>query len=252
MMMLDDELRGYEAIARAACAVLADTVTSREFGMHSSADGQSWLDITIVESESTGDPRNNAELTIELRLTSVVRDSLSSRASTLSRWLESHAMRIMLDNSDLTPLWADIQGRRTEELISNLSSTPIPIFTSTTRLRRRGAFMSYPVLVDGLTVAVDGDGATGHAIGTTTAPIVTWRDPGPAIAPNVGELLYAGALLGDTIDVVDSNGSVIESLTPPTLPTGTTATSALPAGVYILQLAGAVSSFSRTVSQKPS
>lgn len=255
-MLLDDQLATYEAFARAACAGLADRITSREMGLHAPTQGATWLDIAILEAEMRGDPRQRAEVVVTTTISVSVRHTNVAYAKRLERWIEGEAHRRITQLDDLRQLYAKLEPGQINDVASDISGT-IVVYTSRTIRSILGNFKMQAPAVLGLTTRTDGGTSTpegnesGRARDVFAGRMVSWVSPGVALGPLVGNVIYAGAQVGDQIDILDAAGGVVESLPLATVPTGTVATSSLAAGDYNARLVDVTTARPLEVTTRP-
>lgn len=257
-MLLDDTLAGYEALARAACAGLADRITSRAIGVHAPGNATSWLDISIVESESQGDPRSRSETIVTVTISVSVRDIDTSEGHRLARWIDGLAYsRLLYENTLRAALFAKIESGQVNLVPSDISGTIVLYLSRTIRAALQN-FKIQQFEVLGLTTSTDGGASTvegkpaGRAYDEYAGYMVSWVSPGIVLGPVAGTVMYAGASPGDDIEILDFSGTVIETIPVVTTPTGTVATSELTIpGDYNARIGGVTTARPLQITVKP-
>jgi len=255
-MLLDDQLALYESAARVACAGLADRITSREMGLQSPLQGSTWLGLAIVESETTGDPRQRAELVVTTTISVAVRHTQSGFGQRLERWIDSVAHERILNAAGTRDLYGHIQSGQVRQVASDISGTLL-FFTERTIRSVFAAYKMQRIQALGLTTRTDGgsqsveDADTGRARDAYPQHMVSWASPGVIVGPVSAGVIYAGASGGAQIEILDADDAVVALVSVTTTPTGTVTTPSLAAGDYRARLIDVVTDPTLEITERP-
>lgn len=256
--LLDDRLRGLEVLAKAAFTGLAEKLTSRTIGLHSNEPGKTWLDISILAGDSNGNPGFGGEdLTIETRITVTVSEPNSQLGQETMRWLADLArVRLYAEPTIKSQLLANTVSTRWEDVVSELTGMPVFSLLVTIRSELPAQQMDLSTAT-GLFLEFDIDPTTaenagvGHAIGSTAAQVIAWTTTVNQLGPIAVDILYAGAIVSDSILVKDASGTIVATLTLSTTPTGTVSSGVLPKGTYTAELGGATTPIPLAITERP-
>lgn len=252
-MLLDDQLASYELAARTACAGLADRVTSRQMGLQAPTVGSAWLDIAITEAEFRGDPRQRAEVVVNTVISVAVRHTDVGVASRLEHWIDNHAFARILHLQPLArELYAKIEGGQSNQVASDISGTMVVYHQRTLRSTLANYKLQSPAVL-GLTTHTDGGSTdeTGRAYDVYPQRMIAWASPGILVGPCDVTVIYAGAALGNVVEVLDVNDNIVATVAVGSWPVGSVVVPALPMGDYRARIIDVVTDATVQISERP-
>lgn len=220
---------------------LADHVTVDGLGIQPATDRASAINVRVVRESMRGSPVTGAQVTIMVRLEVLVTGW--DYVLPFVTWLHGRAYEILMSDSGLRrELFAKFDSQEQEEDYSDPKGGRVAYIRSRTRVLVEdhvpaGALIG---LVDNIRGEVtEAAQNAGTVIATDDRRRIMWVDVGTTDGPKQAAYMFTGATLGDTIEIRDAAGTLIESTTATTAPTGQQTTSVpLPAGQYFLTIAG--------------
>lgn len=237
---------------------IADHVTINGVGHQPSTSGAVTIDVTVVEESSQKSPHSGRDVVVVTRLEVAVTGGKEPLARAL--WTKGMARAI---------LWADKTLRR--DILAKSDGTDDQVVISEPPGKRviavktmmRSTVMdridagALTGLIDNIDGAIEdanaGDGtARAHVILTHGVRNIRWINLGVVLGALVQDYMFTGATIGDVIEIRDASGTLIESTTALTQPTGQQSTAAtVPAGQYSITIDGVESARLLTVTEVP-
>lgn len=257
--LLFDKLRGFEERALVVLAGLG-VVTRRDDGFSQEVPageslGTPWIDVTIVRASSNAQTGQSQTVTVLTQIQVIVVSTEWLRAFDLADWTAELADVRLQADSQLSELFAKIQS--TDTARSRAKADDNPQATLEYRVRSEIQYRQPKGDVTGLIVTLDAQDNQsnedrGHALQVYGPRLVTFSTRVPQVAPHAPTALYANAISGDKIRVLDANDVEVAMVTIVSFPANDIVLPSLPAGVYTLEMSGVRSLHTLTISEAPS